>query len=549
VPERVVGVSFDDDAVYGAECQRAGRRGESRVLRVGSVALAPGVVVRGELVDADAAADGLRRLWTETGFTTRRVAVGLDVRAATLRRVVLPVMERADLDSAARYEVAELLSYPIDEAIVSSVHLGTDESDRTRLLTVAVRDRVLGGFAQAARDAGLRLVTTELIQAALGTSRGAGTTPPGSLGLVVNAGRTRTDLVVHDADGIVFGRSLAAGVGDTATSLFDELEFELAALHSVSNRTQSMEPAAPLGAVSLLSVVEGIANTLSYFAGEISSAPIARISLSGDDHGVTPLAEALAEAHPTATLVVEEHGPKGIDEGAAGFTEAVAVGQVALGQARGSRRRFDLTLPEVHRHREHRRLVKVGVALAVLAGPILAHDALDRRSVAQDRTAQAEGLELELDALRTRADDTLAIREAATMADRAEQRYDAVAARELGLTTLVRQVAETLPDDAYLLSIQLRRAGPGEVPPGYQGTSPVAVVSMTGVAADLGQVGAWLATLDAATGLEHPWLANVSSASSGDDSGSAGVVFTVEAGLAAGAAPPRPLLVVPGPES
>lgn len=517
-------------------------------MRVGSVALAPGVIVRGELADPDAAAEALRHLWSEAGFTTPRVALGLDVRAATLRRVVLPTMERADLDSAARFEVAELLSYPIDEAVVSSIDLGADGSDRTRLLTLAVRDRVLAGFAAALGGAGLRLVSTELIQAALGTSRGAGTTPPGSLGLVVNAGRTRTDLVVHDADGIVFGRSLAAGVGDTATSLFDELEYELAALQSVTASAQPMQSSAPIGAVSLLSVVEGIANTLSYFAGEISSAPIARISLCGDDHGVAPLAEALGEAHPEATLVLEDHGPTSSDEGAAGFTEAVAVAQVVLTHPRRGGRRFDLTQPEVHRRREHRRIVRIGVALAVLAAPILAHDALDRRAVAQDRAAQADELEGELEALRVRADDTLAIREAAANADRVEQRYDAVAARELGLTTLVRQVAETLPDDAYLLSIQLRRAVAGELPPGYQGPPPVAIVSITGAAAGLDQVGSWLVALDEATGLDHPWLANVTSAPAGDES-SEGVVFTVEAGLVTAAAAPRPLLVVPGSES
>ncbi|MFN3220226.1 MAG: pilus assembly protein PilM [Acidimicrobiales bacterium] len=547
MPERVVGVSFDDDAIYGAECHRSGRRGEAHVVRRGVVVLDPGVVVRGELVDIAAAAAGLRRLWSEAGFTTSRVAIGLDVRSATLRRVELPTMDRADLDSAARYEVAELLSYPVDEALVSSVDLGTDEADRTRLLTLAVRDRILSGFAEVAEAAGLRFVSTHLIQAALATSRGAGTTPPGSLGLVVNAGRTRTDLVVHDGDGIVFGRSLAAGVGDTATSLFDELEFELAALHSVSGGAQPAESAAPTGSVSLLSVVEGIANTLSYFAGEISSAPIARISLSGDDHGVEPLAEALAEAHPTATLVIEERGPDAPHEGAAGFTEAVAVGQVALGHAPTNWRSFDLTPPAVHRRRAHRRMVWAGLGLAILAAPILVNDALDRRSVARERATQAETIELELAALRDRADDTLALRDAAASADRAEQRYDALAARELGLTTVIRQVAETLPEDAYLLSLQLRRAGPGEQPPGYQGTAPVAIVSISGVARDLGQVGSWLVVLDAASALEQPWLANVAS-SAFEDSQADGVLFTVEAGLAAGAvAPPSlPMTTEPG---
>jgi hypothetical protein len=118
---------------------------------------------------------------------------------------------------------------------------------------------------------------------------------------------------------------------------------------------------------------------------------------------------------------------------------------------------------------------------------------------------------------------------------------DELAARDLGLSTAVRQIAETMPDDVYLLSIQLRRAGPGEQPPGYQGPDLAAVVSLTGIAPDLAQIGSWLPEIEEQSALDAAWIANTTVAEYSESSASDGIVFTIEAAMAGPAIPARTL--------
>ncbi|MBV8560888.1 MAG: pilus assembly protein PilM, partial [Acidimicrobiia bacterium] len=64
--QRAVGLDVGTSAVRAVELVLG--RDQVTLTRFGQVALAPGAVVGGEVVDAPAVASAIRRLWREAGF-------------------------------------------------------------------------------------------------------------------------------------------------------------------------------------------------------------------------------------------------------------------------------------------------------------------------------------------------------------------------------------------------------------------------------------------------------------------------------------------------
>src|SRR4051812_38297897 len=99
---RAVGLDIGTHAVRAAELVLG--RDEPVLERFGQVALPPGAVRDGEVVDAPAVAAALRRLWTEAGFRDRKVIVGVGNQRVFVREADVPAMADEDLRSALRFE-------------------------------------------------------------------------------------------------------------------------------------------------------------------------------------------------------------------------------------------------------------------------------------------------------------------------------------------------------------------------------------------------------------------------------------------------------------
>src|SRR5207247_1045906 len=111
----------------------------------GQVALPVGAVQHGEIVEPGLVSASLRRLWSEAGFRTRRVIVGVGNQRVIVRHVELPRMSEGDLRSAIRFEAESLIPIPIDEAVLDFQIL--DEAQTTGnampvLLVAAQREMV-----------------------------------------------------------------------------------------------------------------------------------------------------------------------------------------------------------------------------------------------------------------------------------------------------------------------------------------------------------------------------------------------------------------------
>ena len=208
------------------------------------------------------------------------------------------------------------------------------------------------------------------------------------------------------------------------------------------------------------------------------------------------------------------------------FDEAVAVAFAAVMATPG--RRFDL-VPRIQRERRVNKIsMGVGVAAALAAAPLLFGDAMDRLDEVDVERRVAEGFERRVDDLRGEVlvfDDDV---EMEAFAQEQASRVDDLLQGELGLGTVVQQVAEAMPLDSFLLDMRLSRAGLEEPPTGYVGPAPNAVLSLSGVAESLDGVGRWMQAVEEVPVVEGIWLAQ-SAIGSYDSGEGIGAVFTVDA--------------------
>ncbi len=535
--DRVVGVVFDDTTLRAVELRHPSRfrRGAGdQVLRACSAELPPGVVDRGEIADAEAFADSLRALWVTAGFTTTRVSIGLDARAAVIRRATFPAVARKSLQQAAEFEIGDLLGYRLDQALVSVLDVGKNSGGTpgdVQCLVLATKQDTIIGLRAAVKAAGLRPVSTELTQTALARHvNGPNPLPDGAVGVIVDVSRTVTNIVVHENDGMLFSRVVTAGVSALPTSLSDELQKELTILDSFGQGEEmgeSQASASDRTAPSSATVVEGIRRTLHYFRSEIDDRPIHRITLCGEMSASGDLASELAELFPRSEVVRHQHVQwPGSDTGASEFDEASAVA-AASGAARTRGREFDLVPMSVRERRAGMTRVGAGVVVALLLAPVLTSDAMNRTAAGKDKLASLHAVERVVDGLRIELasydEDQVLEATAQRQTDRVNELLD----QEYGFTTIIRQLAEATPQDSFLLSLRIQRAQRGESPLGYNGPPPAAVLSATGVTRDLDGVGRWLQSVDDVPTLAGLWLAQ-SAVGPYDSNGGTGAVFTID---------------------
>ncbi len=150
-------VGLDIEPGYVAAVQ-SGARGVA-VERAATVALAPGVVRDGEVVDVDTLAEALKGMFAEHKLA-KRVRIGVANPRIVMRTLDLPPLKDAkDIASAARFQAQEHIPMPLEQAVLEHHALGiveTPDGPRTRVVLVAARRDMIDRVLEAVRRAGLR---------------------------------------------------------------------------------------------------------------------------------------------------------------------------------------------------------------------------------------------------------------------------------------------------------------------------------------------------------------------------------------------------------
>ncbi|MBW3548852.1 MAG: pilus assembly protein PilM, partial [Actinobacteria bacterium] len=112
-----IGLDIGSSAVRAVQIERK-RGGTLRLTHRGQVDLPPGAVRDGEVVDPDAVAEALRRLWRETGLRTRLARVGVASERVVARTIDLPDLPDAELAGVLQFEAQTYIPIPVDETVL-----------------------------------------------------------------------------------------------------------------------------------------------------------------------------------------------------------------------------------------------------------------------------------------------------------------------------------------------------------------------------------------------------------------------------------------------
>ena len=233
----MVGLDIGGSGVRAAEFE-VGRRATLR--RFAAVALPDGVIRSGLVVDGEGLSAALKELWAQGRFSTKDVVVGIANDGVLVRQIDLEWMPPADFRKGLRYQVADALPVPVDEANLDYYMLdeidqpaenGDEQRRIARVMLVAAGREMVDGFVRSIRAAGLSPVQVDLLPFALvravGPVTGDGSAHEQQLEAIVDIGADTVVVVVHQGGRPRFVRTLSGHGGQMITrALMERYEWE-----------------------------------------------------------------------------------------------------------------------------------------------------------------------------------------------------------------------------------------------------------------------------------------------------------------------------------
>ncbi|HTD50219.1 MAG TPA: pilus assembly protein PilM, partial [Acidimicrobiia bacterium] len=156
---RLIGLDIGTNAVTVAEV-RAGD--PPRLVMFGQVALGRETMREGEVADDAAVTEAVGRLREEVGLKRAAVRLGLASPRVVVRQIEMPLMTRDELGSALKFQAAELIPIPLEDAVLDFAILGpADPGDsgepRMHVLLAAVQEATVLRLVAAVEAGGLQV--------------------------------------------------------------------------------------------------------------------------------------------------------------------------------------------------------------------------------------------------------------------------------------------------------------------------------------------------------------------------------------------------------
>ena len=316
----VVGLDLEPSHIAAAEVHV---NGAVTVKRAAVRPLRPGILRDGEVADAPALAEELRELWAEHKLPNR-VRLGIANQRIVVRALDLPPLtDPKALASAVRVEAPDHIPMPMDEAVLDFQPIGTvqtPQGPRTRVVVVAVRKEMVERFADAARQAGLKVEGIDL--SAFAMVRSLGPAPGDNAVLYVNVGGL-TNVAVAQGAHCLFTRAASGGLDMLVHTLSERRGLTREHAHQwivhvgLATPLDQVEGDAEVVAAARAVLDEGvhhladtIRNSLNFYRMQENSQPVDRAVLIGPAVSIPGFTEALeAQLRLPVESAVVSHDP------------------------------------------------------------------------------------------------------------------------------------------------------------------------------------------------------------------------------------------------
>ena len=347
----IVALDIGSSAVAGVEMKLT--RDRVMLTRAAVEPIPAGLVHDGEIVQPDALAAELKRVWRAAGFSGRRVRVGVANQRVVLRLMELPALDHPkELRAAVEFEAAEKLPIPTDQAVVDFqpvMRFDDEDGTRDRVVVVAAHRAMVDDRVAVLRSAGLRPVGLDLEAFALLRAL----LPPPSVvdegsrdlpaQVVVHVGAEVTNVIVAVEQKCLFTRLVGFGGGNLTKAVSDrtglpipEAEAVKVACGLLGEPLEGWDPDTVAEvrhalALACRPLVREVSRSIDYFRDQPFARPIDRIVLAGG----TSLCAGLDRYMRQATGVPVEIGNpmRHVDGGIPVERDVAARAAVAVGLA------------------------------------------------------------------------------------------------------------------------------------------------------------------------------------------------------------------------
>ncbi|ROQ37389.1 type IV pilus assembly protein PilM [Frondihabitans sp. PhB188] len=302
--KNIVGVDIGTSSLRAVEISGAASA-KPTLVRYGEVPLPDGAVSRGEVLEPQTVAQALKTLWSQSGFKSKQVVLGMGNQRVLARDLTVAKASKARIKESLPFQVQDMLPVPVADALLDfypvSEGIGEHGPVINGLLIAAVKDAVLGNV-RASKLAGLNTVGVDLIPFAVSRLLVTGAGTSGTVALV-EIGATTTSVVLLSNGVPQFVRIIPSGGDDVTGDLASRLEIprELA---EGAKRTLGLTPSTDTkedktaSAVIFETVNEllgSLRNTISYYANTRPTETVSHIILTGGGAQLIGLKDALQE--------------------------------------------------------------------------------------------------------------------------------------------------------------------------------------------------------------------------------------------------------------
>jgi type IV pilus assembly protein PilM len=313
--------------------------------RFGQLVLPPDAVHDGQVVDAEAVAKALRKLWSATKLSHRRVVLGVANQRVIVRQLELPWLTRSELAASLPFQVQDLLPMPVDQAVLDffPVEELTDASGARTLkglLVAASRETVLANV-RAAELAGLTVQAVDLTPFAVLRALGRQTGAAVETEALIDIGARVTNIVVHSGGVPRFVRILLVGGQDVTDAVAEQLAMPVPEAEVLKQQLggagfdEGLEDVVRTVSGTAQDFVTEIRGSLDYYAASNPTAPVERLVVTGGGSRLVGLLDRLSAAtrlpvtagNPMGSLRI---GRTGLDDAQLDFVTPLAAVPVGL---------------------------------------------------------------------------------------------------------------------------------------------------------------------------------------------------------------------------
>lgn len=308
-----IGLDIGATALRAAEVSCDAKGHHVELVRYAEFPLPLNAVRDGEITDAATVVQGLRALWAKAGFSSKDVIIGVGNQRVAVRPLNMPQMPLEQVQAALPFQVQDLLPMPVEDALLgyyptASVAGADGSAAFDGMLVAAARETVLNNL-QVIEAAGLKPVVVDLAGFALLRIMARGALSGGTVAFV-DIGARGTSVVVATDGMPKFVRSLPNGAQDltdafaraTGAPLEDAAQVLRTRGLAATESAEYQGAAGPFGG-SVRTLVDGIRNSIAFYASTSPTAPVTTVVLSGGGAFVPGLGQAIASTTRMRTVL------------------------------------------------------------------------------------------------------------------------------------------------------------------------------------------------------------------------------------------------------